>query len=267
MGMGTGDNDAGCSVCHADYHNPYASEWRESAHAAGHEAEGAADNAACTPCHTAEGFIDTHVRRTGAETYGDDSMPLTCVVCHDPHDPTNPGMIREAHADLLCTKCHTIEDELLADKPHHPQTDVLDGTGAHEYANMVYPDSPHRVEAPDLCATCHLTKKPYEGPGSPSYTYHDFAARPSTCTQCHNDAEGASELEDLDFLVDARTVIDSLANELDLILEAVPDTTDGYRDALYNLEYVREDGSRGAHNYLYTKAVLETTIEMFVPGK
>ncbi|MBD3337278.1 MAG: hypothetical protein GF355_17335 [Candidatus Eisenbacteria bacterium] len=266
MGVGVFENRTGCGTCHVGYHNDYEPEWRASGHAESHLAEGAADDPSCTPCHTAEGYVDAFVRGTGAETYGDGTLPVNCVVCHDPHDPTHPGMLRAAQPDGVCADCHTLDETLPGNLPHHPQLDILRGTGAVEFSGSNYENTPHRAVTIDLCATCHVSRRPYEDPNAPGYTYHEYTPRPENCVDCHPSAEGVEDLDALDFLIPARVTTDSLLAVLQDELDAAEsDTTQMYRDALYNLRLVESDGSRGGHNFAYVRSVLEATIENFEP--
>lgn len=173
-----------CAACHSGTHHPYAEEWRQSLHARmGRQA----DELYCQRCHTGQGalrswgvnaaYIGSEVPVTPATALG-----ITCAVCHDPHNATNPGQLRwpleTTDPDQnLCMKCHYRRTEPLAldssriespggsNSPHAPQGATV--IGEVGYQNPTYLD-PVLVEVakstshgsltknPKLCAGCHL---------------------------------------------------------------------------------------------------------------
>lgn len=258
----------GCGTCHVGSHQPYAEEWVASGHSGSHLPEGIADDPSCTPCHTAQGYLDAFVRMTGASTYGDETMPVNCIVCHDPHDPTHDGQLRAPSADAICADCHTTGEVLPSGDLHHPELDVLLGQGAIEYPDATYESSPHADATPTRCATCHIVTKPFTTPTEPAVTGHEMVPQPKNCasSSCHPDATGLGSVDQLPALIDARVVLDSLLDQLLTKLENASSgdsLTQAFKDAEFNYRFALADGSRGAHNYLYVKSVLEATLDNF----
>jgi predicted CXXCH cytochrome family protein len=104
---------------------------------------------------------------------------LTCVECHDPHDPDGTTKLRAlaaAEKDALCTKCHTklAAPQAQREHSHHdpagegarciachmPKKNLaLDGT-LSRYHRIGSPNDPQRVllDRPVECALCHADK-------------------------------------------------------------------------------------------------------------
>jgi predicted CXXCH cytochrome family protein len=269
LGVGTEEEPEGCGTCHRDEHHPYMEDWLTSGHAKSADQDFVITNPNCTKCHTAQGFLDAFVSGGTSGTYGDETLPVTCVVCHDPHDPTHEGQLRADGADIVCGWCHTSGDVLPPDTPHHPQVDVLKGEGAVEYEGATYENTPHWDVTPNTCATCHIYTKPYGGPDDPAFTGHDYMPRPENCVACHPSAEGASSLDDLDFLTQARQELQNLLDTLAAELEAATpedSLTEAFQNAEFNYKFVTADASGGAHNFLYVKSVIEASIADFEPS-
>jgi predicted CXXCH cytochrome family protein len=103
---------------------------------------------------------------------------MSCVDCHDPHDPAGTEKLRTASAaqqDALCTKCHEkyASSEALQRHSHHDPT--KDGA---------------------RCINCHLPKKNmsldgnlsrYHHVGSPTDMTKVISDRPMECALCHVD--------------------------------------------------------------------------------
>jgi predicted CXXCH cytochrome family protein len=273
-GVGTLSEPEGCGRCHVEGslvggHQDYAGEWLDSGHSVSNSYAGVADDPSCTPCHTAQGYLDAFVRMTGASTYGDETMPVNCIVCHDPHDPTYDGQLRAASADAICADCHTSGDVLPSGELHHPELDILLGRGAVEYDGVAYESTGHAEVTPTRCASCHILTRPFSTPTEPAVTGHDMVPQPKNCVSCHPGATGIGSVGDLPDLVDARAVLNSLLDQLLGELEAATaedSLTQAFQDAESNYQLALSDASRGAHNYLYVKSVLEASIEDFEPG-
>jgi len=159
----------GCGDCHNGTHHPFVEQWSQSAHAVG-SGFGRGTRSSCDECHNGKaalveqfGVITKYANKDDGEV-----MVHTCIVCHDPHDATNPAQLRapitESTNRNLCIKCHNREivpgsgtrgahaaqgplvlGESVGWWP--PGFEWLDGlTGTHGD-----PDENER-----LCATCHV---------------------------------------------------------------------------------------------------------------
>ena len=161
----------GCAECHAGNHHPFAEEWSQSGHAVvGFQAT----RDGCKDCHSGQGALTSWgINVDYLEKDSPDAIPITCAVCHDPHDATNVGQLRfpvqntsvEGH---LCSQCHdrrTVPDPNSSHglAPHSPEAALLTGDagwfapGSVINAGQIV--SSHGSEGnPSLCATCHVNK-------------------------------------------------------------------------------------------------------------
>ena len=163
---GTGN----CGDCHSGAHQPFAEEWKLSAHATVSASRGA--NANCAGCHEGRkalvrfGVDANYAERDSATSY----QPVTCGVCHAPHGTDNPAQLRFAISSTdpdenLCIKCHmrVAEPTVTSSSPHAPQGAVLLGLGGWRPPGFVYDTArifgSHATEKnPKLCAGCHIAK-------------------------------------------------------------------------------------------------------------
>ncbi|MBL1214824.1 MAG: T9SS type A sorting domain-containing protein [Ignavibacteriae bacterium] len=194
-----------CAVCHEDNgtHHYFPSQWLASGqdatyfdgrgfdggHAVGAFVTYAGGRGSCAPCHSGLGYIqwDKEGKPTnslGLPT-GTEELPeavnISCPVCHDPHDATEPYQLRLSDTQLgdgtpvtvelygtgaQCMECHRSRryaKEYASTPstsphygPHHgPQADMLIGAN---YPDWPYdlPSSPHDVAGGDACVDCHM---------------------------------------------------------------------------------------------------------------
>lgn len=164
----------GCSECHSGTHHPFAEEWRQSRH--GDMSAYPQGRADCESCHTGEGALEAFGWRTryleaaSVQNNLSNNLPITCAVCHDPHDATNAGQLRfsvESREvdDNLCMKCHqrrAVPELESSGGPHSPQGPLLLGQDVGwRPSNFVYNDlliqgSHGGTRNQRLCATCHV---------------------------------------------------------------------------------------------------------------
>lgn len=159
----------GCGECHTGNHQPFVEEWSQSGH--GDMNPFPQTRAACVQCHEARGvFSAWGIRSEYLERHGTDPLPITCPVCHDPHDATNPHQLRypidEPNTDInLCMKCHQRGGvpDAISPLPHSPQGPLLLGTAGWRPPNFSFADdtivATHGTTAnPRLCAGCHVNR-------------------------------------------------------------------------------------------------------------
>jgi hypothetical protein len=226
-----------CGKCHEGVHHPYLSEWEQSVHAAAPENHGA-EVGSCQGCH--EGVAAT-IRLDGdlSSWYGSGSVnrpdtteyaiaAITCQVCHNSHDATNPGQIRTI-ADVqlgpsngenpiitaggvgkLCMQCHharhTGEEHVPEGDnrfgPHHSaQADMAAGaTGYHDVADASFVwAQPSHINVQNSCKTCHLNMAEFDG--TTAITGHTFEPTVAACANCHGPISAFTDimaLEDFD---------------------------------------------------------------------
>jgi formate-dependent nitrite reductase cytochrome c552 subunit len=248
-----------CATCHGEplRHGRF-QQWQLSGHANFELAIDEGESGSCSRCHTANGFLAwlpvlldddpatdplDDVEVTWAP---EDVQPLTCVVCHDPHDV---GTVSGANTDAtvriygdtppliggfqvfgagggaICMTCHNSRrglrnddnfDEFLgtseaARAPHgSSQADVLMGQNA--FLVEVGVRGQHSF-VEDTCVACHMTQTP--PPDILSYnqggTNHTFFAASDVCAACHTEIPNSESIE---------IAFNATSSQLKLLVEA-----------------------------------------------
>jgi predicted CXXCH cytochrome family protein len=192
---------SGCGECHSGAHRPFAEDWAASRHALAPGTRGT--NASCVACHEAKGILAAWGVTTNyieaTSTAG--NIPVTCVVCHDPHNLKNPRQLRypvdsPSLETNLCMKCHyrRSQPEVASSSgPHSPQGPTLLGEAGWFPPNFQYPSgtlvATHGSDKnPRLCAGCHVTAYQVSDKVTGAFTFratgHSF--KPIPCV----DAQG-----------------------------------------------------------------------------
>jgi predicted CXXCH cytochrome family protein len=211
------DLTVGCGECHAGSHHPFAEEWNLSRHGEGANRPQyrTREDGGCNTCHGGEGALEAWgIRTEYLEKDQGESIGITCAVCHDPHDATNPGQLRFSITSPnvetnLCMKCHhkrAIPDlgELGTSTrgPHSPQGPLLLGElGSVGWTppNFAYDVNAirgtHGSEANTrLCAACHVNSYEITDPDTGDFVFaatgHLF--KPIPCV----DAQGIPQVDD-----------------------------------------------------------------------
>ncbi|AJE04074.1 carboxypeptidase-like regulatory domain-containing protein [Geobacter pickeringii] len=231
-----------CGVCHDESIEPSYRQWLASNHANYHLAaetvapeRGGRPAGECGRCHTAQGFLAWLDRGERAAPLGANTPfltpekvdPVTCIVCHDPHDAGNsfrsgtdkvpirapdatrmqPPALRDAPGGrgALCIICHSTDDAIGANTalppgfgtpPHAPQGDVTRGINAF-FVERGKPGSHARIE--DGCIWCHVKPVPKAGQGYPrGGVSHSFKTAPRECSRCHRELDGEELLAALE---------------------------------------------------------------------
>ncbi len=276
-----------CGTCHQDEHHPFIEEWSESKHAVSDTNASAflqgrfRNDPNCSGCHTYQGFLQ-FVGTTSEDTTnvfpdvvapGDESLPIVCATCHDPHDAKHPGQLRLPVADL-CAKCHNPEDAQPPDNPHHSTASMFDGVGAAAIPGVSFvTQSPHQflpLLQEKKCAACHVFMTGFVDENNPAKTGHTFEPRIEGCMQagCHESGlvdTGMEEFNHRGRQTEIRGLIDSLANiiadiEMNVLPAASPSDSADYQIGLFNLRFASNEGSNGVHNTNYARSILENTI-------
>ncbi|MDO8473895.1 MAG: hypothetical protein Q7T05_08815, partial [Dehalococcoidia bacterium] len=214
-----------CGVCHGrpPTHSLF-QQWQLSPHSNFVTASAESTNTSCARCHTAQGFLvwikqaDMTVSLTAAQLASanmtpDTAQPITCVVCHDPHDegdmmatPPDPKVRIEGNTSMLpsgyqaiavgkgaiCITCHNTRNTAHNDStglrattdqaPHSAaQGDVLLGENAYFVKTGIR--GAHSL-LEDTCATCHVEASPPPAPYTTA-SNHSFAASADICGDCH----------------------------------------------------------------------------------
>lgn len=251
----------GCGECHTGSHNPFVDEWAKSMHAdtTNHGILNAASRPECGACHSARGVLAAWgVPGDYLEENTTQLIPVTCAVCHDPHDASNeyqlryPIDVRNVNQNL-CMKCHqydAVPNPATKYGPMSPQGPLLLGQAGWRAPDfMSATDTIYgthgSVANTDLCATCHMHKfNVVDSAGASVWNYqgHEFQATPcldsigvpeptSNCgiqqrdfdacssSGCHGSADAARSA-----YTTAETRIADLADQLDSLVVQAPDS-------------------------------------------
>jgi predicted CXXCH cytochrome family protein len=258
----------GCSStqCHPErppqwpYGKSYLNEWVYGAHDR-IAPEVDLGNPECVQCHTAQGFVARITTGGPPISPPQNPLPITCAACHDPHGSDFVADLRVSPDQDICGRCHTDEGAGYPAQPHTPQAQLLAGGGGFEYPDVDYPSSPHQTlmlqgdVAHRGCVHCHYRESVGRS--------HDFTADPASCVACHPESNGLS------FAWNHRTgeirnLLTALRNKLAAASPA-DSLTEAFRRADFNYLFVDRDHSLGAHNYLYTRALLDASLANFDP--
>ena len=253
-----GDN--GCAECHTGTHSPFVEEWAASRH--GIVETSPSTQADCVGCHTGQGAlaafgVNTNYVEKGSTT----AQPITCTVCHDPHNVTQPHQLRFAVdapvlEQNLCMRCHqrrSAPDQASSRGPHSPQGPTLLGN-AGWFPPLLIAQGVTEITAthgspsanPKLCATCHVNRATVTDKLTGAFTFqstgHNFRAIPcldakgvpstdTTCavTQrtfaaCAGSGCHATEAAARSAMLSAESTVDVLVAQLNALLAKVPAT-------------------------------------------
>jgi hypothetical protein len=189
----------------------------------------------------------------------------------------------------LCTNCHQarpvspypvfggedVEITNMRYGPHYgPQSNMFVGAGPYEVpGDMEYQNSAHTSVIDDGCITCHMSDPVAYNAGGHQMgmTYASFGSESynlSGCTECHPNTDGledllaanSEEIETLTYELRDKLIEKGLLNASELVPTPIT-VSPNEAGAILNYKFVYGDHSKGAHNYLYTKALLMNTLE------
>ncbi len=279
-----------CGTCHTDAHHPTFDEWKLSKHSTALEGlrSNPFANDSCLECHSQDFRYQTELATETGDlsnipTLDSALFSIECVSCHAPHGGVAQNhQLRMPVADL-CGECHTQEEATLGSTPHHPQIEMVTGTGgfAADGTSLVQagPHSSLFASDGEACAQCHVVTHDVDEPndGNPNITGHTFnpfdedittispehqAEQFGGCLICHT-AEGAQERFDR-VQTDIAAKLDALSPFFDADNPSFIDKNTltiedqlRYETAQFNFKYVEADGSQGVHNASYARALLD----------
>ncbi len=278
---------ADCMACHNDTAVITGKQfaWEESLHGSGTAAAYAGGRGSCTACHSGASFSAMVAAGQTVNEFSDvvDVTRQDCRACHQIHtsyteadwalETTAPvnlyafgELVFDGGKGYLCANCHQPRRTIAAADPndniavtsshwgphHGPQSAMLLGTGgAGDVAGI--PSFHYRL-ARDTCVTCHIGAD----------NSHSFEAVESSCVECHapeEDLDGAqaaieAQIVQLGDLLKAKGLLDEEGHPVKGTYPAAE------ASALWNYILIAiEDGSLGAHNMPYTKALLEASLK------
>ena len=279
-----------CGTCHTDPHHPTFDEWQLSKHAMALEGlrSSGFTRDSCLECHSQDYRHAIEEQREGKEvaipTIATAQLSIECVTCHSPHGGVAQDHQLRQPVINLCGGCHTVEEATLGDSPHHPQFEMLTGTGVFQAdGNVLMLTHFHsRLAAVDAraCAQCHVAQHEVEEPdeGNPNVTGHTFnpfdesitmhqASQYTGCVNCHTD--GLANAFRTELQSDVTTRLDALAprfdSENDLFIDpASLSEAEAQQLAIakFNFQFIGADGSRGVHNPTLARGALDVAEEI-----
>jgi predicted CXXCH cytochrome family protein len=238
-----------CAGCHAWPRRPTYTEWAKSKHGNALELLRASGHAndTCLECHSADYRMAGEGQKPTLETA---QYPITCVVCHDPHDATHVRQLR-AEPREMCEECHNSEGASPGESVHHAQTEMLEGVmGVGGHGNSAH----HNI--PDLCIVCHRYTKQYENEENPGITGHTFEIHFRACQQCHTGTP--QEIEE--YAKERQDQLKARLAEIRARLDALPDdlkATQQWVEADFNRQFMEQEGSFGVHNAEYADSLMD----------
>lgn len=288
-----------CGQCHTGSHNPFLEEWESSPHnSVGFQAA----SSSCQGCH--EG-VAASIRLSGdlSTFYGSGTIadrpdtsdqpltPISCAVCHSPHQADNPHQIRtvddvhlvEANSESpvvseggtgkICMQCHharrsadTQLDEGYAHfGPHgNPQADMLSAKSAyHGVADASFPwAAPSHLYIENSCRTCHMYMKEYESEDNPAIKGHTFQPTVEACAKCHGTISDFEEIMARDDF-DGDGTVEGLHDEVEGLLHLLEEAlvADGLDTTGTDVEHALGDTSlstykqrQAGYNWVFVEA-------------
>ncbi len=221
-----------CGGCHTGPMQPTYEEWNTSGHAAvvpdALQSMSSSTNSisSCGRCHSGSVRLALIGGQNPIALTNDLNVPITCVVCHDPHQTNaNPAQVRNplfstnyfslstsavftnvyATNINLCGQCHNARGAAWSDTsraPHHsPQYNFLLGSIGQLWNNVT--DSPATFNPgthaglpnpgafylTNQCASCHMQS---DAPPAGTHTHTFAVASHDVCLNCHSVDPGSS---------------------------------------------------------------------------
>ena len=289
-----------CADCHNDTTEISAKQAQIAltTHVTGRGWHYAGPRAACSACHSSQGFIDMVANGSGVEDGKDipNASPPDCRTCHQIHETyteadyalktTEPvtliagGAVYDRGAGNLCANCHQPRRDMVAEDgivnvssthwgPHHgPQSAIMLGVGG---VGVEGKPSAHYSMVTEGCPTCHVP----DGNHLLAPSLNREAIK--SCQACHADAanfdiNGAQTevrelILELEQLLADKHMIETSDHQpyhpgvtgLHPVVGKYPEAEAG---ALWNWIAIQiEDGSSGVHNPSYIKALLNASID------
>ncbi len=173
-----------CANCHQNgTHHVKPEQWEVSPHAGGYEGISSQEGtrSACAGCHSPQGYVD----RTRGLTPSVSTGPLTCQVCHDPH---NVAQFPEVAHQVRVYDSVTIGDVTKTNGVVNP-----DGSLSLVTSTMTLTNKGTAA----LCMSCHNARSlPYQNAGtvgSPIPNYMKSLPHESTATEVLNGIGAADQ--------------------------------------------------------------------------
>jgi Secretion system C-terminal sorting domain/Cytochrome c554 and c-prime len=297
-----------CGTCHNGSHHGFYEEWAVSKHAQSLTcANGLVTQvASCAKCHVAQNaaayingtFFTFSDGSDEGKPYYDkiivasnspDIQPVTCVVCHDPHDARNGIQqlrVPITAQQVVCDYCHnnsTLPDTVnVFTTPHQSTSGCLTGAPNFGYRyssaqlksvglDTLWLNSAHTYACTQRCINCHLNAEGKDQFGNAAHG-HTFEPRVTACNDCHIDYYSEVDTSNTPKQFDLhreQTITDSLMTVLQNKLNQSSHSDSAslaFNRANYNLQAVISDGSHGIHNTKLVQKLLTASILLYTPS-
>jgi hypothetical protein len=274
-------------------------QWENSGHASTDPYDlriGSDEAWSCAPeCHSEEGFLQSLGENA---VNGGFLTEIGCITCHAPHttwdfslrdttsDTLANGTPFEYDTSNICARCHklnfTASDYILlgAIDPTWQMVavhsmgdaDLLAGVGGYEFSLPV-DNTVHSHKDTVGCVSCHQKYALAFTLGGHSHNIiHDSEALVEACNQaeCHADAVDATYISQKQAVVEG--LFDNLksrfvklgwlddSGDLDTNVVIISASADSL-GALYNYFFIRNDRSKGMHNFGYDTLLLQRSLD------
>ncbi|MEO8392754.1 MAG: cytochrome c3 family protein, partial [Chloroflexota bacterium] len=260
---------------HASQQNMQSNEWLMSRHATSLTDMQTSDQAAdaCLTCHSQDArqaaALVAQVKAGDRDGLPPDALTVTnaqwgvtCTTCHYEHTDSKEPFNLVQPANDLCTSCHTNPADSAT--VHHPVREMFEGVSLVPGIDG-FPGNHFKADDGPRCVTCHMQALPVaDGTTRASHGFTpilpgDSEQVPSACAGCHD----TLTTTDLELLVTNTQASVKARLETDQAqFASLPQPADGsaelarYQQASAALDFVRNDGSFGVHNYTYTDTLL-----------
>jgi len=194
---------------------------------------------------------------------------VTCIACHDQHDPGKPAYFNSStkehepmkNASELCGQCH---GNLRFPDTDHLSYNIRTGTGGIGVADL-------QTMPGVACTDCHMFVSDVDGSNSAMFHGHTWeitveeadGKTTTSCTHCHADKDTAkantiinkwkADFESLDATAQKNVAAAEKA------MKGVQDKAlqSKLEEAQHNLTYAESDESGGFHNHKYLMSLLK----------
>jgi len=196
------------------------------------------------------------------EKSGHAKMGIACLSCH------KSNMKLRQDKKKLCSTCHSTGEIKAGGSIGMPQKEVFEGEKVAFFTEDVIPSRHSASEV--TCVDCHM-------PDNKSHTFEivmpvpsksenakeeeankDKEKRVASCTTCHKVLPPRLLQREID---SNQSVITRLQDGVKELLEDKKEFKDQdiYKKAKANYNFIKKDGSKGMHNFFYTKDLIIRT--------
>lgn len=256
----------------------------DSIHAGGIGSSSPKGNPDCYHCMAAQGFIEVTIGEGDApeaddftevdgEYFVDGELVvygIYCAVCHDPHEHSEDTHFQlRAPEEDLCELCHYNTHIFPDTHVRHPTTEFRNGLNGKDVEEIKFMDEVS-------CPECHMWGTGHRG--DPIVVGHEFAPDARACVACHSMYTNETAEEWIDgihtefaalqapFTAEGTGILAEIEERHEWAMANGlwdEETNMTYLEAEWNYEYPSQDGSSGAHNPPFMRAMWASAAEKF----